>query len=150
MAQLTKELQLLNRQQNKEQKEINRHKNSILLNIKKNSKETIKNTNTEMPQFSENYINETQGKPKDSFEDKPNLMEGYLSSLLNISDSLPFKTIKADMVFTLEKNTYVKILKEVERIKLGGDIEPEILEITPTFEVEVNEISFTFIMQIED
>ncbi len=103
-----------------------------------------------MPQFSENYINETQGKPKDSSEDKPNMMEGYLSSLLSISDNLPFKTIKADMVFTLEKNTYVKILKEVERIKLGGDIEPEILEITPTFEVEVNEISFTFIMQIED
>jgi len=98
-----------------------------------------------MPQFSESYINETRGTHQ-----KPKMMEGYLTSLLNLSDNLPFDTLKADMVFTVDKNTYVKILKEVERIKLGGEIEPELLEIEPSFDVEVGEISFTFIQEIED
>jgi len=98
-----------------------------------------------MPQFSESYINETRGTHQ-----KPTMMEGYLTSLLNLSDNLPFDALKADMVFTVDKNTYVKILKEVERIKLGGEIEPELLEIEPSFDVEVGEISFTFIQEIED
>jgi len=126
----------------KDQKEINKYKKNVLKDIKKNRKEEIKNTNDIMPQFSERYMKETEESPK--------MMEGYLASLLNLSDGLPFKTLKADMVFTLDKNTYIKILKEVERIKLGGEVEPELLEIEPTFDVEVGEISFTFILDMEN
>mgnify|MGYP003129504030 CR=1 FL=1 len=103
-----------------------------------------------MPQFSKRYVNESQGPQTGTVGDKSNLMEGYLASLLNLSDNLPFETLQADMVFTVDKNTYIKILKEVERIKLGGEIEPELLEIEPSFDVEVGEISFTFIMNTED
>lgn len=130
---------MLNRQLKKDQKEINNYKKNILKDIKTNSKGEIKNTNETMPQFSEQYINERKETPK--------MMEGYLASLLNLSDGLPFKTLKADMVFTLDKNTYIKILKEVERIKLGEEVEPELIEIEPTFDVEVGEISFTFILE---
>jgi len=123
----------------KDQKEINNYKKNVLKDIKKNNKEGIRNTNEIMPQFSERYLKEMESKPK--------MMEGYLVSLLNLSDGLPFKTLKADMVFTLDKNTYIKILKEVERIKLGEEVEPELLEIEPTFDVEVGDISFTFILE---
>lgn len=98
-----------------------------------------------MPQFSERYVKETQDPPE-----KSKMMEGYLASLINLSDNLPFNILQSDMVFTVDKNTYVKILKEVERIKLGGEIEPELLKIEPSFDVEVGEISFTFICEIED
>ena len=129
----------------KDEKEIKKYKSTVLKSIKQSSKDKIKNTNKPMPQFSEKYIEETKGE-----KESPKMMEGYLASLLNLSDNLPFKTLNADMVFTLDKNTYIKILKEVERIKVGEDVEPELLEIEPSFDVEVGEISFTFVMQIED
>ena len=50
------------------------------------------------------------------------------------------------MSFTVDSNTYVKILKEVERIKVGEDVEPELLNVDPTFDVQIGEILVTFIL----
>ncbi|GAI16192.1 unnamed protein product [marine sediment metagenome] len=94
-----------------------------------------------MPQFSEKYL-----KEKDE-ENKPRIMEGYLASLLNLSDKLPFTPLKAEMSFTVDSNTYIKILKEVERIRLGEEAEPELLNIDPTFDVQIGKILVTFILQ---
>ena len=54
------------------------------------------------------------------------------------------------MTFTLPSNEYVKVLKEVERIKAGGEVEPELINIDPTFDVQVGNISMTFVMEIKD
>jgi hypothetical protein len=94
-----------------------------------------------MPQFSEKYL-----KEKKEERDAPKVMEGYLVSLLNLSDNLPFTVLKSEMSFTVDSNTYVKILKEVERIKVGEDVEPELLNIDPTFDVQIGEILVTFIL----
>ena len=94
-----------------------------------------------MPQYSEKYLKEMEE------EKKPKIMEGYLASLLKLSDSLPFKSLDSKMTFTLDKNTYIKVLKEVERIKLGEDVEPELLNIESNFEVQIGEILVTFNME---
>jgi hypothetical protein len=98
-----------------------------------------------MPQFSEKYLREKaeENKPK-------KIMEGYLASLLNLADNLPFTTLKAEMSFTLDSNTYVKVLKEVERIKMGEDVEPELINIEPTFDVQIGEILVTFVMDTDN
>jgi len=96
-----------------------------------------------MPQFSEKYLREKEE------DNKPKIMEGYLASLLNLSDNLPFTTLKAEMNFTVDSNTYVKILKEVEKIKLGEEVEPELLNIEPTFDVQIGEILVTFNMKLD-
>lgn len=96
-----------------------------------------------MPQFSEKYLREKEE------DNKPKIMEGYLASLLNLSDNLPFTTLKAEMSFTVESNTYIKILKEVEKIKLGEEVEPELLNVEPTFDVQIGEILVTFIMKLD-
>ena len=97
-----------------------------------------------MPQFSEKYLREK------AEENKPKIMEGYLASLLNLSENLPFQTLDANMTFTLPSNEYVKVLKEVERIKMGEEVEPELINIDPTFDVQVGNISMTFVMEIKD
>ncbi len=94
-----------------------------------------------MPQFSEKYLKEREE------ENRPKVMEGYLTSLLNLSENLPFHSVKAEMNFTLEPNEYVKVLREVERIKLGEEVEPELLKIDPTFDVQVGEVLMTFTME---
>ena len=66
------------------------------------------------------------------------------------SENLPFDSVKAEMSFTLKPNEYVKVLKEVERIKLGGEVEPELIKIDPTFNVQVGEVSMNFIMEEKD
>lgn len=98
-----------------------------------------------MPQFSEKYLREK------AEENKPQkVMEGYLASLLNLADNLPFTTLKAEMSFTLDSNTYVKVLKEVERIKMGEEVEPELINIEPTFDVQIGEILVTFVMDTDN
>ena len=124
----------------KDNNQIQNHKNKTIQEITLKSPE-FKTNQLDMPQFSEKYL-----KDKEE-ESKPKIMEGYLASLLNLSDSLPFTTLKAEMSFTVDSNTYVKILKEVERIKLGEEVEPELLNIDPTFEVQIGEILVTFILQ---
>ena len=96
-----------------------------------------------MPQFSEKYLKEREEENKP----KSKVMEGYLTTLLHLSENLPFNSIKAEMNFTLEPNEYVKVLREVERIKLGEEVEPELLKIDPTFDVQVGEVLMTFTME---
>lgn len=122
----------------KDNNQILNHKNQTIQEIKKTLPVFEKNK-LDMPQFSEKYLKEKEQN------EKPKIMEGYLASLLNLSDNLPFTTLQAEMTFTLDSNTYIKVLKEVERIKLGGEVEPELIEIEPTFEVQIGEILVTFI-----
>jgi len=117
------------------------HKNKTIQKIKKELP-VFDKQELNMPQFSERYLKEK------AEENKPKIMEGYLASLLNLSDNLPFKSTKAEMNFTLTTNTYVKVLKEVERIKLGE--EAEIIDIPPSFDVEINEIKVTFTLEDND
>ena len=133
-------MEWLQKQVKKDNNQIQNHKNKTIQEITLKSPE-FKTNQLDMPQFSEKYL-----KDKEE-ESKPKIMEGYLASLLNLSDSLPFTTLKAEMSFTVDSNTYVKILKEVERIKLGEEVEPELLNIDPTFEVQIGEILVTFILQ---
>ena len=133
-------MEWLQKQVKKDNNQIQNHKNKTIEEITLKSPQFEKNQ-LDMPQFSEKYL-----KDKEE-ENKPKIMEGYLASLLNLSDSLPFTTLKAEMSFTVDSNTYVKILKEVERIKLGEEVEPELLNIDPTFEVQIGEILVTFILQ---
>lgn len=133
-------MEWLHRQITKDEKKILDHKNKIIKEIKKDSPLLEKN-NLNMPQYSEKYLKEMEE------EKKPKIMEGYLASLLKLSDSLPFKSLDSKMTFTLDKNTYIKVLKEVERIKLGEDVEPELLNIESNFEVQIGEILVTFNME---
>lgn len=140
MENITRKLEWLHRQITKDEKKILDHKNKIIKEIKKDSPLLEKN-NLNMPQYSEKYLKEMEE------EKKPKIMEGYLASLLKLSDSLPFKSLDSKMTFTLDKNTYIKVLKEVERIKLGEDVEPELLNIESNFEVQIGEILVTFNME---
>jgi len=136
-------LEWLHRQVKKDNNQIQNHKNKTIHEIKKELP-VFKKNKLNMPQFSEKYLRER------AEENKPKIMEGYLASLLNLSENLPFQTMEAKMTFTLPSNDYVKVLKEVERIKMGGEIEPELLTIDPTFDVQVGNISMTFVMEIKD
>jgi len=136
-------LEWLHRQVKKDNNQIQNHKNKTIHEIKKELP-VFKKNKLNMPQFSEKYLRER------AEENKPKIMEGYLASLLNLSENLPFQTMEAKMTFTLPSNEYVKVLKEVERIKMGGEIEPELLTIDPTFDVQVGNISMTFVMEIKD
>jgi hypothetical protein len=117
----------------KDKKQVQNHKNNTINEIKKGLP-TLNQNKLNMPQYSEKYLKEIEevNKPK---------------IILNLSENLPFEPISSTMSFTLESNTYVKVLREVERIKLGGEIEPELLKIEPTFDVQIGEILVTFIMQ---
>jgi len=130
----------LEKQLKKDNNQVHSHKNKIIQEIKKELPVFEKKV-VNMPQFSEKYL-----KEKDE-ENKPRIMEGYLASLLNLSDKLPFTPLKAEMSFTVDSNTYIKILKEVERIRLGEEAEPELLNIDPTFDVQIGKILVTFILQ---
>lgn len=136
-------MEWLHRQVKKDNNQIQNHKNKTIHEIKKELP-VFKKNKLNMPQFSEKYLRER------AEENKPKIMEGYLASLLNLSENLPFQTMEAKMTFTLPSNDYVKVLKEVERIKMGGEIEPELLTIDPTFDVQVGNISMTFVMEIKD
>ena len=136
-------MEWLHRQVKKDNNQIQNHKNKTIHEIKKELP-VFKKNKLNMPQFSEKYLRER------AEENKPKIMEGYLASLLNLSENLPFQTMEAKMTFTLPSNEYVKVLKEVERIKMGGEIEPELLTIDPTFDVQVGNISMTFVMEIKD
>jgi len=134
----------LHKQIKKDNQQIQNHKNKTIHNIKEDLPVFEKNK-FNMPQFSEKYLREKaeENKPK-------KVMEGYLASLLNLADNLPFTTLKAEMSFTLDSNTYVKVLKEVERIKMGGEVEPEQINIEPTFDVQIGEILVTFVMDTDN
>ena len=136
-------MEWLHRQVKKDNNQIQNHKNKTIHEIKKELP-VFKKNKLNMPQFSEKYLRER------AEENKPKIMEGYLASLLNLSENLPFQTMEAKMTFTLPSNEYVKVLKEVERIKMGGEVEPELLTIDPTFDVQVGNISMTFVMEIKD
>ena len=136
-------MEWLHRQVKKDNNQIQNHKNKTIHEIKKELP-VFKKNKLNMPQFSEKYLRER------AEENKPKIMEGYLASLLNLSENLPFQTMEAKMTFTLPSNDYVKVLKEVERIKMGGEVEPELLTIDPTFDVQVGNISMTFVMEIKD
>lgn len=141
MGNITKSLQWLQKQIKNDDSQILNHKNKTIQKIKKELP-VFDKQELNMPQFSERYLKEK------AEENKPKIMEGYLASLLNLSDNLPFKSTKAEMNFTLTTNTYVKVLKEVERIKLGE--EAEIIDIPPSFDVEINEIKVTFTLEDND
>ena len=141
MGNITKSLQWLQKQIKNDDSQILNHKNKTIQKIKKELP-VFDKQELNMPQFSERYLREK------AEENKPKIMEGYLASLLNLSDNLPFKPTKAEMNFTLTTNTYVKVLKEVERIKLGE--EAEIIDIPPSFDVEINEIKVTFTLEDND
>jgi len=141
MGNITKNLQWLQKQIKNDDSQILNHKNKTIQKIKKELP-VFDKQKLNMPQFSERYLKEK------AEENKPKIMEGYLASLLNLSDNLPFKSTKAEMNFTLTTNTYVKVLKEVERIKLGE--EAEIIDIPPSFDVEINEIKVTFTLEDND
>jgi len=141
MGNITKSLQWLQKQIKNDDSQILNHKNKTIQKIKKELP-VFDKQKLNMPQFSERYLKEK------AEENKPKIMEGYLASLLNLSDNLPFKSTKAEMNFTLTTNTYVKVLKEVERIKLGE--EAEIIDIPPSFDVEINEIKVTFTLEDND
>jgi hypothetical protein len=141
MGNITKSLQWLQKQIKNDDNQILNHKNKTIQKIKKELP-VFDKQKLNMPQFSERYLKEK------AEENKPKIMEGYLASLLNLSDNLPFQPTKAEMNFTLTTNTYVKVLKEVERIKLGE--EAEIIDIPPYFDVEINEIKVTFTLEDND
>jgi hypothetical protein len=141
MGNITKSLQWLQKQIKNDDSQILNHKNKTIQKIKKELP-VFDKQKLNMPQFSERYLKEK------AEENKPKIMEGYLASLLNLSDNLPFQPTKAEMNFTLTTNTYVKVLKEVERIKLGE--EAEIIDIPPSFDVEINEIKVTFTLEDND
>jgi hypothetical protein len=141
MGNITKSLQWLQKQIKNDDSQILNHKNKTIQKIKKELP-VFDKQELNMPQFSERYLKEK------AEENKPKIMEGYLASLLNLSDNLPFQPTKAEMNFTLTTNTYVKVLKEVERIKLGE--EAEIIDIPPYFDVEINEIKVTFTLEDND
>jgi hypothetical protein len=141
MGNITKSLQWLQKQIKNDDSQILNHKNKTIQKIKKELP-VFDKQKLNMPQFSERYLKEK------AEENKPKIMEGYLASLLNLSDNLPFQPTKAEMNFTLTTNTYVKVLKEVERIKLGE--EAEIIDIPPYFDVEINEIKVTFTLEDND
>lgn len=141
MGNITKSLQWLQKQIKNDDNQILNHKNKTIQKIKKELP-VFDKQKLNMPQFSERYLKEK------AEENKPKIMEGYLASLLNLSDNLPFQPTKAEMNFTLTTNTYVKVLKEVERIKLGE--EAEIIDIPPSFDVEINEIKVTFTLEDND
>ena len=143
MEKITRKLEWLQKQVKKDNNQIQNHKNKTIQKIKKELPVFNKNE-LNMPQFSEKYLREK------AEENKPKIMEGYLASLLNLSENLPFQTLDANMTFTLPPNEYVKVLKEVERIKMGGEIEPELINVDPTFDVQVGNISMTFVMEIKD
>jgi len=124
----------------KDTNQIQNHKSKTIEKIKIELP-TFEKNHLDMPQFSEKYL-----KEKKEERDTPKVMEGYLVSLLNLSDNLPFTVLKSEMSFTVDSNTYVKILKEVERIKVGEDVEPELLNVDPTFDVQIGEILVTFIL----
>jgi hypothetical protein len=144
MANITRKLEWLHKQIKKDNQQIQNHKNKTIHKIKEDLPVFEKNK-FNMPQFSEKYLREKaeENKPK-------KVMEGYLASLLNLADNLPFTTLKAEMSFTLDSNTYVKVLKEVERIKMGEDVEPELINIEPTFDVQIGEILVTFVMDTDN
>tara|TARA_R100000951_G_scaffold79203_1_gene67188 strand:- start:2321 stop:2704 length:384 start_codon:yes stop_codon:yes gene_type:complete len=124
----------------KDHSQIQNHKNKTIREIKQELP-VFEKQELNMPQFSEKYLKEREE------ENRPKVMEGYLTSLLNLSENLPFHSVKAEMNFTLEPNEYVKVLREVERIKLGEEVEPELLKIDPTFDVQVGEVLMTFTME---
>ena len=136
-------MEWLQKQVKKDNNQILNHKNKTIQEIKQKLP-VLEKKQLNMPQFSEKYLKER------AEENKPRIMEGYLASLLNLSENLPFDSVKAEMSFTLKPNEYVKVLKEVERIKLGGEVEPELIKIDPTFNVQVGEISMNFIMEEKD
>ena len=127
----------------KDHNQIQNHKNKTIQEIKQELP-VFEKQELKMPQFSEKYLREREE------ENKPKIMEGYLTTLLYLSENLPFNSVKAEMNFTLEPNEYVKVLREVERIKLGEEVEPELLKIDPTFDVQVGEVLMTFIMEEKD
>ena len=143
MGQLTKQLEWLQKQVKKDHNQIHNHKNKTIQEIKQELP-VFEKQELKMPQFSEKYLKEREE------ENKPKIMEGYLTTLLYLSENLPFNSIKAEMNFTLEPNEYVKVLREVERIKLGEEVEPELLKIDPTFDVQVGEVLMTFTMEEKD
>ena len=136
-------MEWLQKQVKKDNNQILNHKNKTIQEIKQKLP-VFEKKQLNMPQFSEKYLKER------AEENKPRIMEGYLASLLNLSENLPFDSVKAEMSFTLKANEYVKVLKEVERIKLGGEVEPELIKIDPTFNVQVGEVSMNFIMEEKD
>ena len=136
-------MEWLQKQVKKDNNQILNHKNKTIQEIKQKLP-VFEKKQLNMPQFSEKYLKER------AEENKPRIMEGYLASLLNLSENLPFDSVKAEMSFTLKPNEYVKVLKEVERIKLGGEVEPELIKIDPTFNVQVGEVSMNFIMEEKD
>ena len=136
-------MEWLQKQVKKDNNQILNHKNKTIQEIKQKLP-VFEKKQLNMPQFSEKYLKER------AEENKPRIMEGYLASLLNLSENLPFDSVKAEMSFTLIPNEYVKVLKEVERIKLGGEVEPELIKIDPTFNVQVGEVSMNFIMEEKD
>lgn len=140
MGQLTQKLEWLQKQVKKDHSQIQNHKNKTIREIKQELP-VFEKQELNMPQFSEKYLKEREE------ENRPKVMEGYLTSLLNLSENLPFHSVKAEMNFTLEPNEYVKVLREVERIKLGEEVEPELLKIDPTFDVQVGEVLMTFTME---
>ena len=130
---LEKEIHWLENQVLKDQKETKKLKNRLIDDINHKGKNIIDN----MPQFSEKYIEDNYGEPTKK-------LEGYIHTLLNVAAQLPFEFNEGKMNFSVSKNTYVKILKEVENIKSGVRLEDELIDIPETFDVTVGEIQFTF------
>ena len=93
-------MEWLQKQVKKDDNQIQNHKNKTIQKIK-NELPVFEKNELNMPQFSEKYLREK------AEENKPKIMEGYLASLLNLSENLPFQPLDAKMTFTLSSNEYV-------------------------------------------
>lgn len=143
MSQVTKKITWLQSQLKKDQNEITKKKKSLIKNIVKVDKLGIKNT--DMPQAGESFYRDINNE----LENDNKVLEGYVNHFLEVVDSLektPLNIVDPKFEFSLEKNEFIKLFKEVEQIKSGGELEEEAYDIPDEFDVNIEGVKFLVTM----
>ena len=143
MSQVTKKITWLQSQLKKDQNEITKKKKSLIKNIVKVDKLGIKNT--DMPQAGESFYRDINNE----LENDNKVLEGYVNHFLEVVDSLektPLNIVDPKFEFSLEKNEFIKLFKEVEQIKSGGELEEEAYDIPDEFDVNIEGVQFLVTM----
>ena len=141
MADLTQRIKWLNNQLKKDKKELNDHKLGLLDGIKQIDKKTLINPRREMPQFSEEYLEE-------KYNEKKPLLEGYLSHFLRVSefiDEFPFATSGDTIVeIIIPEPAFLKILREIEEVNSPEGVVVHLSDIPQEYEVKIGNTFFKF------
>jgi len=98
-----------------------------------------------MPQAGESFYRDINNE----LENDNKVLEGYVNHFLEVVDSLektPLNIVDPKFEFSLEKNEFIKLFKEVEQIKSGGELEEEAYDIPDEFDVNIEGVEFLVTM----